>query len=427
MTQQRREFLKVGALAGAGLLGASTHAAEVQRKIQQSNATVQSYRRLGRTELKISDISFGTSQLRSGEENLVSHALDRGINYFDSAEGYTRGQSETVLGNALRGKRDDVILVSKTITRPNTRADKLMEDLEGSLRRLQTDYVDIYMNHAVNDIAVVSNPEWHAFIDRAKQQGKIRFTGVSGHAGHLIDCLDYALDQDLIDVMLTAYNFGQDPKFYEGLTSGIDWIATQPDLPRVIKKAKAQDVGVVAMKTLMGARLNDMRPYEAGGATFAQAAFSWVLSNPDVDALVISMTSIDKIDEFLGASGNNAVSFQDRQLLNTYAQLNGANYCKHACNICEGACPVGVPIADVLRTRMYATDYQNVEFARSEYALLGDAASACINCSGEPCQGACPNGINISDLCAPTHRMLGTEVALASESINTPITAERNT
>mgnify|MGYP001825545169 CR=1 FL=1 len=187
-------------------------------------------------------------------------------------------------------------------------------------------------------------------------------------------------------------------------------VATQPDLPRVISKAKSKDVGVVAMKTLMGARLNDMRPYEAAGATtYAQAAFSWVLSNPGVDALIISMTSTDDIDEYLGASGARYVTAQARHLLNTYAHLNGANYCRHACNLCEGACPAGVPIADVLRTRMYATDYEDVAFARQEYALLGSAASACVNCSGEPCADACPNGIEINQLCAPTHRMLSSQ------------------
>lgn len=412
----RRGFLQRSAVAGAGGLLASIGLAQASSQKQDtanSAAEVRSYRRLGRTDLKISDISFGSSRLRTGEEHLIHHALDRGVNYIDSAEGYTRGQSETVIGNALQGRRDKAYLVSKTITRPNTTAATMIQDLEGSLRRLQTDYVDIYMNHAVNDVSVVGNPEWQSFVERAKQQGKIRFTGVSGHAGHLIDCLDYALDHDLIDVMLTAYNFGQDPKFYEGLTAGIDWIATQPDLPRVIKKAKANDVGVVAMKTLMGARLNDMRPYEQGGATFAQAAFSWVLSNPDVDALIITMTSTDQIDEYLGASGLQHVSHEARGLLDQYANLNGANYCKHACNLCDGACPHDVPIADVLRTRMYATDYQDVAFARDEYSLLQVNAAACVSCSGAPCQDACPNGIDIAGLCAPTHRMLGSDSRLA--------------
>ena len=404
----RREFLKTTALLGAaGMVTSNVTARELAQ--QKGADGVQSYRRLGRTELMISDISFGTSRLRTGQEHLIDHALDRGINYFDSAEGYTRGQSERVIGNALKGKRDKAFIVSKTISRSSTSAKKFMEDLEGSLRRLQMDYVDIYMNHAVNDVGVVGNPEWLAFADKAREQGKIRFTGISGHAGNLIDCIDYAVDENMVDVVLAAYNFGQDPKFYEGLTSGIDWVATQPDLPRVIKAAKAKDIGVVAMKTLMGARLNDMRPYENQGATFAQAAFSWVLSNSDVDALIITMRSEADIDEYLGASGSSDVSSAERALLDQYAHLNGANYCKHACNMCSDSCPYGVPISDVLRTRMYATDYQDVEFAQEEYALLDVNASACLSCSGEPCQDACPNGIKIDELCAPTHRMLSTE------------------
>ncbi len=104
-------------------------------------------------------------------------------------------------------------------------------------------------------------------------------------------CLEYAIERGSVDVILVAHNFGQDPKFFQKFTSTFDFVARQPDLPRVLQQAKAKGVGVVAMKTLMGARLNDMRPFEKGGATFAQAAFRWVLSNPDVDGLIISMTS----------------------------------------------------------------------------------------------------------------------------------------
>lgn len=393
-------------MTGAGALLPGTAAASSMPS-SGTSARVKSYGRLGRTELQVSDISFGSSRLRSGEEHLVEHAMAAGINYIDTAESYTRGQSETVLGNAIKGRREQVYLVSKTLTNRGTSAATMMRDLEGSLRRLQTDYIDIYMNHAVNRVDTVGNPEWQVFVEKAREQGKIRFTGISGHAGHLVECLDYAIDNNLVDVVLVGYNFGQDPAFYEGLTRGFDRIATLPDLPRVLSKAKQHDIGVVAMKTLMGARLNDMRPYENAGATFAQAAFSWTLSNPDVDALIVSMTGIEQIDEYLGASGKHFVSSASKALLDQYAYLNGANYCRHACNLCEGACPHEVPIADVLRTRMYATDYQDIAFARSEYAQLTTDASACLGCSGAPCQNACPNGIEIDKLCAPTHRMLG--------------------
>jgi aryl-alcohol dehydrogenase-like predicted oxidoreductase len=107
--------------------------------------------------MNISDISFGADRLSPGQEDLVRHAFDLGINYFDTAETYRGGDSETALGNALRGKRDKVFLTSKTLAWTDTRKDAMMQALEGSLPRLQTDHVDVYFDHAVNDLARLKN------------------------------------------------------------------------------------------------------------------------------------------------------------------------------------------------------------------------------------------------------------------------------
>ncbi|MBI3128386.1 MAG: aldo/keto reductase [Candidatus Tectomicrobia bacterium] len=407
----RREFLKRSAMAGlgAGLLGLAPSIGEAAPAAPR----VRSYRPLGKTGLEISDISFGSSRLGQGEERVVLHALERGINYFDTAESYTGGASETTIGNALRGKRDKVYLTSKVYVSGGETVRSFMSSLEGSLRRLRTDHVDVYFHHAVNDVDRLKKPEWHEFTDLAKKQGKIRFTGASGHAGRLIECMDYVIDSGRFDIILVSYNFGQDPAFYQKFTRGFDFISRHPDLPRIVQKAKSKGVGVVAMKTLMGARLNDMRPYERGGATFSQAAFRWVLSNPGVDALIISMTDRERVDEFLGASGWKTAARQDLPLLYRYAKLNGASYCRHACNDCAGACPVGVPIADVLRTRMYAVDYGDLRLARSEYALLGAGASACLTCAHQACAGSCTYGLPVQTLLRPTHRMLAGRRELA--------------
>jgi predicted aldo/keto reductase-like oxidoreductase len=408
----RREFIKTGAMAGLGV-GLATLTGSASASVPRT-PQVRRYAPLGRTGMKISDISFGADQLTPSQQDLVHHAFDLGINYFDTAETYAGGESETALGNALRGKRDKVFLTSKTLAWPETKKGEIMQALEGSLRRLQTDHVDVYFNHAVNDVARLKNPEWYEFAETAKQQGKIRFTGVSGHAGHLIECLDYAIDTGKFDVILCAFNFGQDPRFYQHLLGGFDWVARQPDLPRVLEKARNHGVGVVTMKTLMGARLNDMRPYERDGATFAQAAFRWVLSNRNVDALIISMASREAIDEYLGASGSQRVHAEehaqehpeDLALLERYARFNGTSYCRNACNACEDACPAGVAIADVMRTRMYAVDYGAMRMARDEYAMVARNAEACLSCSAKPCAGACPHGLKIDALTAPTHRLL---------------------
>jgi predicted aldo/keto reductase-like oxidoreductase len=402
--QTRREFIKRGAIAGlgAGLLPMLTNASAAIPP-----GEVRRYSALGKTGMKISDISFGASMLHTGEEDLVHHAFDRGINYFDTAETYTGGESETVLGNALKGKRDKVFLTSKTLAGASDSKDSTMRSLEGSLRRLQTDHVDVYFNHAVNDVERIKNPEWHEFTELARKQGKIRFTGMSGHAGRLGECLDWAIDSGRFDVILCAYNFGQDPRFYQRFFRSFDFVAIQPELPRIIDKAKARGMGVVTMKTLMGARLNDMRPYENGGATFAQAAFRWVLSNRNVDALIVSMTSIGKIDEYLGASGARAAAAADFPLLHRYVLRNAASHCRQGCSACESSCPSGVEIGEVLRARMYAVDYGDLRFARDEYAMLsGMGAAACLTCSARPCAGACPHGLRPDELTAPTHRML---------------------
>ena len=383
----RREFLRLGTGAALGLAAVPVRG--------QSDPAIRRYVRLGRTEMKMSDISFGSASM--SDPAVVRHALARGINYFDTAESYRGGGSEEAIGAALKGRRDQVLIASKTkADTGDTRAD-MMKSLERSLKRLQTDRVDVYFNHSVNDVARMQNQEWWEFTELAKRQGKIRYRGMSGHGSNLTKCLDYVIDNDLADVILVAYNFAQDPSFYDKLRHTFHWSAIQPDLPRVLEKARKKDIGVIAMKTLMGARLNDMRPYERQGATFPQAAFRWVLSAPQVDALLVSMSSAGEIDEYVAASGAAQVSGIDMELLERYALLQSGRYCQSACNDCAGSCPQNVAIAEVLRTRMYDVDYGDALLARTEYAALGKPAEACLNCTVQSCLNACTRGIPIAE------------------------------
>ena len=393
----RREFLRRGAALGMApaLLPFAAHAVE-------PDALPQVRRRvaLGKTGLEMPDISFGASRLR-GDVSVVHHALDRGITYFDTAEDYTGGSSEETLGRALVGRRDEVVLTTKTMAGRRATREELFEALEGSLRRLQTDRIDIYMNHAVNDVGRLRNEAWYEFASRAKEQGKIRFTGISGHGGRLVDSLDVAIDESLVDVILVAHNFGQDPAFYERFTGRFDFVAMQPDLPRVMKKARQAGIGVIAMKTLRGARLNDMRPYEGAGATFAQAAFRWVLAGGLADGLIVTMRTAEQVDEYLGASGWMTEHVADAGLLTRYARVSGATQCRYGCSSCEGACPAGVSIPDALRARMYLEDYEAPELAKAALSDAGLLADPCTSCDGSPCASACPHGIDIQGLTKP--------------------------
>jgi predicted aldo/keto reductase-like oxidoreductase len=407
----RREFLRRGVAAGGLALGLPSLAAA-----DPAPPRVQAKRTLGRTGLEIADVSFGGSRL-DGDEDVVRYALERGINYFDTAEMYQSGESEKTLGRALSGVRDQIVLTSKVKAGATESKKSMMVRLEASLQRLQTDRVDIYMNHALNDVDRLRNADWGEFTERAIEQGKIRFRGMSGHAGHLIECLDYALDHDLADVILVAHNFGQDPRFHERFTRGSSLPATHPDLPRVLAKAKKTNVGVVAMKTLMGARKNDMRPYEVGGASFAQAALRWTLSSPNVDALVITMRNRAEVDEYLGASGwKGAPPQADVGLLSRYFAANASYQCRYGCSECADSCPSGVAISEVLRTRMYARDYGDLELARADYAALGEGAGACLSCSVRSCAGACPYGLELDAWTEDTHRWLAAGVSRGPET-----------
>jgi len=388
----RRDFLALGAGAALGLAGAT---AAQQAGPGAGAPRIRRYVRLGRTGLEVSDIAFGSAS--TSDAALVRYAFERGVNFFDTAESYRGGFAEEAIGEALQGKRERVILSSKTKADAGDRRADMMRALEGSLKRLGTDRVDIYFNHAVNDVSRMQNQEWWEFTELARRQGKIRYRGMSGHGSHLVECVDYALDNDLVDVLLVAYNFAQDPSFYDRLRHTFHWAAIQPDLPRVLKKARQKEVGVLAMKTLMGARLNDMRPFERRGATFSQAALRWVLAGGYADALLISMTAKEGIDEYLLASGGASVTQGDLELLQRYALMQTASYCQSGCRACEAACPVQVPIAEVLRTRMYDVDYRQPEMARAEYAALGAPASACLTCAHQSCLDACPRGIPIAE------------------------------
>ncbi len=322
-------------------------------------------------------------------------ALDRGINYIDTSPDYADALSEKVVGEGIAGRRDKVFLASKFCSPDghldvDTPVPDIIKAVEGSLERLRTDYLDLCHIHACNSVERLMAPNFHEAFDRLKEQGKVRFMGVSSHTPELETVMNKAVDSDRFAVIMVAYNFE-------------NW----PDLSNIIDKAHAKDVGFVAMKTLKGAYhtvLGDFSPDERN--SFTQAAFKWVASNEKVSGLVVSMSRPAQIDEYLYASGGK-LDPADLALLGKYERLVSKRYCRPGCGECLDSCPAGLPVDDILRYSMYYEGYQAESEGIKRYARLapGKTAEICADCSA-PCQSACPFELPIRDQMARADKLL---------------------
>jgi hypothetical protein len=359
-----------------------------------TGSKVRRYRPLGRTGFEMSDISFGCAGL--ADPAVARLAVERGVTYFDTSPDYSRTGSEQALGEGIRGfPRDRLFVASKLCTADGhlasgTPVPQVIEAVEGSLRRLGTDYLDLVHIHAVNTIERLMAPTLHEAFDRLREAGKVRFLGVSSHTPDLEKVMRHAVGSGRFDVIMVAYNFK-------------NW----PDLGAIFATARERGVGVVAMKTLKGAHhshLAEFTPTER--ESFAQAAFKWVLSNDDVGGLVVSISRFEQVDEYLFASGK-APTADDVALLEKYDRLVASSYCRPGCGACLGECPYDLPIDDVLRYRMYFEGYGREKEAMRLYAALDPArrADRCASCDA-PCAKACPFEIPIRERMTEADRLL---------------------
>ena len=356
-------------------------------------ARVRDYRRLGRTEFLVSDISLGSGRIREEQgERVARAAIERGINYFDTAPDYSQAGSETALGKAIQGHRDQMFLATKFCTPEGnlpagTSVAHYMEAIDESLGRLRTDYVDLVHIHSCDTLERLNDPNAHEAFDRLKEQGKVRFLGFSSHTPNLEAVADSAIESNRFDVMMLAYHHGA-------------W----PRLGNIIERAHERDMGIVAMKTLKGAFHRGLLDHRDEADSYTQAAFKWVLNNSRVSCLVISFRDISNLDEYLFASGQRPSS-PDYALLRKYDERIAGVHCYPHCGDCLDSCPEGLAIDDILRYRMYFENYGEEKEAMRLYAKLEKQANVCLGCSA-PCTGACPVGVAIGERTAEAHRLL---------------------
>jgi aryl-alcohol dehydrogenase-like predicted oxidoreductase len=320
---------------------------------------VRAHRRFGRTGWNVSDIVLGTTGI-DGEkgEKITRLVIERGVNYIDTAPDYSAAGSEVAVGRAIRGARDRLFIATKFCTPlghlpTGTPVAHYKGVVEASLGRLGTDYVDLCHVHSCNSVARLLDPNLHEAFDRLKQEGKVRFLGFSSHTPDLFEVAEAAIDSGRFDVMMLAYHHGL-------------WAT----LNEVIARARReQDMGVVAMKTLKGAKHHGLAGFREHADTYSQAALKWTLSNPDVSCAVISFYELQHVDEYLRASGRSLTA-EDVSVLDAYDARIRGTYCAPHCGACLSSCPEGLVIHDVLRHRMYFEDYGRKEEGVRLYAQL---------------------------------------------------------
>ena len=333
-------------------------------------------RRLGRTELQVSELGIGGlgiiskvhPDMRSGMA-VVEHALDRGMNFIDTARGYF--DAEKVIGEVMKTRRDGVVLASKTYLRSGSRA---YRDLETSLETLGVQKIDLYQVHHVqyqSELEQVMAPGGALeAMELARKEGLIDHLGVTSHHTRV---LGRALETGRFDTVMLPFS----PMERDGMQE-------------VYEVARRHDVGIITMKALA-----------AGRITSVEESIHFNLAH-DISICVLGCSTLEHVDRDVAAAESfHLLSAEERARLGSAAERMDDAFCRR-CRLCEPACPAGIPIADVFRIEDYLV--LNATYARNEYRALPLNSTACIHC-GE-CETLCPYDLDVTADLERAHKRL---------------------
>ncbi|HDT13814.1 MAG TPA: twin-arginine translocation signal domain-containing protein [Candidatus Aminicenantes bacterium] len=429
----RRDFIKASAagLAGVGTtLAAGPAAARGGQAAPEAAPKIRSYRELGRTGFKVSDIGIGTSQTFPPE--VLKAALDAGVNYFDTSEGYGRGQAESSIGEAIKGRdRKSFFITTKLRLDGLADAAAVEARLDQSLARLQTDYVDCLLMNPPS-AASVKDEVYHQAVAELKKKGKVRFTGAGTHGSRtpgrgepMEDILLAAVEDGRFDVLLVVYNFLQrEPgdKVLEAASKkglGVTIMKSNPlgryydtmsRIERLKKDGQPIDERLQKSMAQMAETAKQAESFiqKNGLETPAEvkaAALKFVLADLRVHTLNLAFNTFEDVQSSLALSGAG-LSGGEKGLLASYERDCGPLYCRHACGLCEPSCPHGVPVNTIMRYNHYFEAQGSERYAMAEYAALEAAhADNCRTCQGF-CEAACPYGVPVRTLLCLAHSQL---------------------
>jgi predicted aldo/keto reductase-like oxidoreductase len=399
----RRLFLKnlIGGAFAAAIAPLSSAFQDINKKRLKKGE--MSYRRLGRTNLWISEISLGGSPVPDWA--ILQQVIERGINYIDTSCTYMNGNSERQIGRLLKDVgRDRVQVGTKFHLRGNWNEESIIKSVDGSLKRLQTDYLDVLLVHGASIPEQLTDERVLGAFDVLKKQGKYRFCGLSCHSNHrqvvtkAVECGHY----DMIQLGYNVFDIQESEKNIEAYDDYLGASGTR----KLIHLAASKDVGIIVMKTLkVGGRRQNLEKYKTGNTSIFQAMLKWALENQDISSVVTEILTFQQMEEDLAVAGQ-PLSEEERKSLYSFVAQNSKDYC-HMCGFCQENCPGGVLTTEILRYLAYFESYGKVVEARQAYSSLASRATfeSCRDCG--ICEASCPYGISVRRRIKEAHTLLG--------------------
>jgi predicted aldo/keto reductase-like oxidoreductase len=322
-------------------------------------------RELGNTGLKVSIVGFGGIPIQrvSNDEGvaLLEEAKKLGINFIDTARGYTT--SEAKIGNYLSEDRESWIVATKSMARD---AKTFSEDIQISLKNLKVDYIDLYQFHNIStnedyDHIFSENGAYQAALD-AQEKGLINHIGITTHKSFIAE---RAVESGKFASIQVPFN------------------AVEDQFLPAIKKASEKNIGVIVMKPLAGGALNN-----------ATSALKYILEH-SVTVVIPGMQKSEEVREN-AMLGHNFIGLADveREELERVAKELGNRFCRR-CEYCL-PCPQGIKIPTNFIFNGYLTRYNLKEWAIGRYFAQEVNASACVECG--LCESRCPYDLPIIEM-----------------------------
>lgn len=391
----RRLFLKTsllgtaGAMVGNTLLGGEKPVPVQSKKDNPAVIT----RKLGNTGIELPIVSFGV--MRADNPNLVRAALDKGIKHFDTAHVYQGGNNEEMLGEVFKDyPRDSFTVATKVPPEekdretghilPGSTKEAFLKKLDTSLKRLQMDYVEILYVHSVSSRQGALYKPMHEAVLEAKKQGKAKHVGLSTHKNEP-EVIEAAIESGVYEVILTSYNFMQDHK---------------DKMKKAIEKAAKAGIGIVAMKTMAGGRMDKKTDKKVN----YKAALKWALNDTNVHTSIPGIINFEQLEENFSVMKDLNLTPEEENFI--YAARNQEGLYCNGCEICVSACRKHLPIPEMMRAYMYAYGYKEMKKAKETLLAHGVHNNPCKDCL--VCSTNCIKGFNINQKIADITRLTRT-------------------